>query len=171
MRKLKLAAAIAAMFPGIGPGQTPSINFLGALPDQPSLTNAILGINPFQEAIYGVDTATASKTVTGSQISGATFTILNFTGTFGAGGAITLPTVANLIASLPALAQASPVGLSWQFRLLNTNTTQTLTVTTNTGWTLSGTQTVATNTWRDFIITITSATAATIQSVGVGTQS
>ncbi len=168
MRKLKLAAAMSALFPGIGPGQTPTLVMNGALPDQVGLVNAIVGINPFQEAIYNADAATASKTLGGSQISGATFEILAFTGTFGAGGAITLPTVANLIASLPAIPQATPVGLSWQLRVINVGTTQTLTMTTNTGWTLNGTMTLATATWRDFVITITSATTAQIQNIGGG---
>lgn len=166
MLKKRMAAAISAMFPSIGPGQSPALVMNGAMPDQVGLVNAIVGINPFQEAIYNADAATASKTLGGSQISGATFNILAFTGTFGAGGAITLPTVAALIASLPAVPQQAPVGLSWQLRVINVGTSQTLTMTTNTGWTLNGTMTLATATWRDFIITITSATTATIQNIG-----
>jgi hypothetical protein len=65
--------------------------------------------------------------------------------------------------------QAAPIGTSWQVRILNQAGTQTWTVTTNTGWTLTGTMTIATATWRDFIIQITAAGAATITSVGAGT--
>jgi hypothetical protein len=171
MLKTRLKAVAAALFPSVGPGQLPSLVMSGALADQVGLINAILGINPLQEAIYNVDTATASKTLSGTEMSGASQVFLNFTGTFGAGGALTLPLIPALIAALPASVQGSPVGVTWQLRLINTATTQTLTVTTNTGWTLGGTQTVATNTWRDFVVTITSATTASIQSVGVGTQS
>ena len=159
------------IYPNIGPGQLPVIPDNGAIPDQVGLINALLGMNPLQECVYNVDTATASETMTGTEMSGAAQVFLNFTGTFGAGGALTLPTVANLIKALPSVVQASPVGITWQLRIINTGTTQTLTVTTNTGWTLSGTQTIANNTWRDFVVTITSATTASIQSVGVGTQS
>ncbi len=169
MRKKLLAAIIGTLFPSVGPGQNPNLAMNGALPDQVGLNNAILGINPFQEVIYVADAATASKTLGASEISGAAQVYLAFTGTAGAGVAATLPTVANLIAALPAAVQSSPVGLCWQLRVINVATTQTITMTTNTGWTVSGTATVPTTTWRDFVVTITSATTATIQSVGGST--
>jgi hypothetical protein len=56
-------------------------------------------------------------------------------------------------------------------RIINENTTQTITVTTNTGWTLTGTMTIATNTFRDFVVNLTSLSAATLTSVGTGTYS
>lgn len=168
MRKTLLARLVGLIFPAIGPGQVPNIPDLGALPDQVGLVNAILGMNPLQEAIYNADAATASKTLSGQEISGAAQCFLAFTGTAGAGVAATLPTVANLIAALPSAVQASPVGITWQLRIINVATTQTITMTTNTGWTLNGTMTVATTTWRDFVVTITSATTASIQNVGGG---
>lgn len=169
MRKTRLALLIGSLFPAIGPGQIPNIPDNGALPDQVGLVNAILGINPLQEAIYNADAATASKTLSGTEMSGAAQVFLAFTGTFGAAGALTLPTVAALIAALPAAVQSNPVGITWQLRVINVGTTQTLTMTTNTGWTLSGTMTLATATFRDFVITITSLTTASIQNVGSGT--
>lgn len=169
VRKTVLARVIGLIFPAIGPGQTPNIPMLGALPDQVGLGNAILGINPLQEAIYNADAATASKTLPATEICGAAQCFLAFTGTFGAGGAITLPTVANLVAALPAAVQSNPVGITWQLRVINVGTTQTLTMTTNTGWTLGGTMTLATATFRDFVVTITSATTASLQNVGSGT--
>lgn len=168
MRKNRIAALMGLVFPAIGPGQNPNLTMNGALPDQVGLNNAILGINPFQEVIYNADAATASKTLAATEICGAAQVYLAFTGTAGAGVAATLPTVANLIAALPAAVQSSPVGLSWQLRIINVATTQTITVTTNTGWTVSGTATIATTVWRDFVVTITSATTATIQAVGAG---
>lgn len=169
MLKTRIAEIIGTLFPAIGPGQNPALVMNGALPDQVGLNNAILGINPFQEVIYNVDAATASKTLGATEICGAAQVYLAFTGTAGAGVAATLPTVANLIAALPASVQSAPTGLSWQLRILNIATTQTITVTTNTGWTVSGTATVATTTWRDYVVTITSATTATIQNVGGST--
>jgi hypothetical protein len=44
-------------------------------------------------------------------------------------------------------------------------------VTTNTGWTLSGTMTIAANTWREFVVTLNTLTTATLQSVATGTYS
>ena len=43
------------------------------------------------------------------------------------------------------------------------------TLTTNTGWTLNGTMTIAVGAWREFIVKLTSLTAATLQNVGGGT--
>lgn len=168
MLKTRIAQALAALFPGIGPGQTPSLVMNGAVADQTGLVSAILGINPFQEVIYNAAANTSSFTAGASQISGAAQVYLALTGTAGAGVALTLPTVANLIAALPASVINSPVGLSWQLRIINVATTQTVTVTTNTGWTVSGTATIATTVFRDFVVTITSATTATIQAVGAG---
>ncbi len=45
------------------------------------------------------------------------------------------------------------------------------TVTTATGWTLTGTMTVAQNTFRDFMVSFTSKTAAVLTSVGTGSMS
>lgn len=169
MLKTRLAKLIGLLFPAIGAGNTPVVPDNGALPDQIGLVNAILGMNPFQEAGYNVDAATASKTLTPQEICGAAQMFLAFTGTFGAAGAITLPTVAALLAALPSVVQANPVGIIWQLRVLNDATSQTLTMTTDTGWTLNGTMTIANDTFRDFIITITSATTASLQAVGAGT--
>ncbi|WP_155626029.1 hypothetical protein [Burkholderia vietnamiensis] len=172
MQKTRIAALIGMLFPAIGPGQIPNIPMQGALPDQTGLSNAILGVNPLQEAVYNAATNTTAFTAVGSQISGAAQVFFNLTGTLAAGQALTLPTVANLIASLPSVVQANPVGMTWQLRVINSSGGAfSWTVTTNTGWTLSGTQSVAQNTFRDFVVTITSATTATIQSVGTGTQS
>ncbi len=172
MRKIKqLCAAIAAMFPGIGPGQVPNLVMNGAMPDQVGLIQAILGINPLQECIFNAATNTTAFTAAGSQISGAAQVFFNLSGTLGAGQALTLPTVANLIAALPAAVQASPVGLTWQLRVINSSGGAfAWTVTTNTGWTLAGTsQAIAQNTWQDYVVTITSATTATLQAAGKGT--
>lgn len=172
MLKTRIAQALAALFPGIGPGQTPSLVMNGAVADQVGLVNAIVGINPFQEVIYNTAANTTAFTLTGTQISGAAQCYMNLTGTLGAGQALTLPTVANLIAALPATVQANPVGLSWQLRIISSQAAAfSWTVTTNTGWTLAGTQTIAQTSWRDFVLTITSATTASLQSVGTGTQS
>ncbi|MCP3713251.1 hypothetical protein M3I54_41420 [Paraburkholderia sp. CNPSo 3274] len=103
-------------------------------------------------------------------MSGAAQVFLVFTGTFGTDGALTLSTVVALIAAPPAAAQSNPIGIIWQLRVINVGTTQTLTMTTNTGWTLSGTATLATATFRDFVVTITSATTASIQNVGPGSR-
>lgn len=112
---------------------------------------------------------TTSFTLTGAQLSGglASISIL-LTGTLGGAANITLPTVANLVA---ALAYAHS-GLSFGVRIINASAGAfAWTVVTNTGWTTSGTLTINQNTWRDFIVNLTSLTTATITSVGTGTYS
>lgn len=61
------------------------------------------------------------------------------------------------------------VDASYILRVTNTGA-GTFTLTTNTGVTLTGTMTVAQNTWREFVVTM-GASTVTIQSIGVGTYS
>lgn len=172
VRKTILARLIGYIFPAVGAGNTPQIADNGSMPDQISLVNAVLGMNPFQETGYNAAANTTGFTLTPQQVAGAAQNFLNLTGTLGAAANAQLPTVASLIAALPQVVQGSPVGISFQLRVINSSGAAfAWTLTTNTGWTLAGTMSMAQNTWRDFIVTITSATTATIQSVGTGTQS
>ena len=172
MRKTCLSALIGALYPGVQ-GQSPVITpVLGALPDVAGIQAAILGINPWQATIFNAATNTTGFTATQSQIMGAEFTVLNLSGTLGAGAALTLPTVANLIATLTP--SQAVVGASTQLRIVNSSGGAfAWTVTTNTGWTLAGTsQAIAQNTWQDYIVTLTNVGAtptATLQAVGKGT--
>jgi hypothetical protein len=170
MRKTRIAALIAWLFPGVGAGQQVSLAFNGGIPDQQSLVNALNGINPLPQTNYQTATNTTAFTATANQVSGAQENFLFLSGTLGAGQALTLPTVANLLAALPANVQANPVGTSFTLRVIQAQSGAfAWTVTTNTGWTLNGTMTVNQNTFRDFIVTITGAATATLQSVGTGT--
>jgi len=122
-------------------------------------------------AAYSAAVNTTGFTATGAQISGGSASVdLALTGTLGAGAAITLPTVANLLAALPG----AYVGQTYRLRIINESSANfAWTVTTNTGWTLNGTMTIAQNTWREFIVAITSVASATasLTSVAVGTYS
>ena len=171
MRKNRLSALIGALFPAVQ-GQTPSITpVLGALPDVAGIANAILNINPWQATIFNTASNTTGFTATQSQIMGAEFTVLNLSGTLGAGAALTLPTVATLLTTLTP--QQAVVGSSVALRIVVSQAAAfSWTVTTNTGWTLNGTMTMAANTFRDFLITLTNVGAtptATIQAIGSGT--
>jgi len=173
MRKIRLSALTGALFPGVQ-GQTPVITpMLGALADQTGLINSILAINPWQAAVYNAATNTSGFTATQGQIMGAESTVLNLTGTLGAGAALTLPTAAVMLATMTP--QQGVVGSTTLLRVINSSGGAfAWTVTTASGWTLSGTMTVAQNTWRDFIVTITgvgAGAAMTLQAIGTGTQS
>lgn len=166
MSKIVLADALGTLFPGIA-GATPSVADNGAMPDQVGLITALQGINPWPATSFNAAANTASFTATPQQIMSAQDTVLALTGTAGAGVALTLPTVAVLLAALTP--SQAVVGSSTILRIINVATTQTVTVTTATGWTVSGTATVATTTWRDYMITITAVGAtptATIQNIG-----
>lgn len=172
MRKTRIASLIALLFPGIGAGSQVNLQFNGGIPDQQSLVNTLNGINPLPWTNYQTASNTSAFTATGQQIASAQENFLLLSGTLGAGANLTLPTVANMLTALPANIQAAPTGTSFLLRIINASSGAfSWTVVTATGWTLSGTMTVAQNTWRDFIVTITSGTTATLQSVGTGTYS
>lgn len=127
----------------------------------------ILGMGFTTNEVYNTNSATSGTLLTGANISGAiNEVVLALTGTLGGAANAQLPTVANLLAAIP-----NPVvGYSYKLRIINlSSATFTWTITTNTTWTLNGTMTIAQNTWRDFVLTITGATTATLQSVGTGT--
>ncbi len=116
-------------------------------------------------SVYNTDSSAISHTLTAASITGAeVFVCLNMTGAVGAGANATLPLVSALI-----LALHSPiVGSSYTLRIINNGSASTVwTIVTNTGWgTLQGTMTIALNTYREFVVTLTSTTTATLQSLG-----
>jgi hypothetical protein len=127
----------------------------------------IAGMGEPTNEIYNTNTATASATLTGANISGAINAVtLNLTGTLGGAANAQLPTVANLVAAIP-----NPVaGYSYKLRIANTSSANfAWTVITNTGWTLNGTMTVAQTAFRDFKLTLNTLTTATLQNDGGGT--
>lgn len=111
--------------------------------------------------------ATQNFTIPANVMSGAGTTVLGCTAN--GANAVTTRTAAQIYADLQALmGVAPPIGFSWLFRIVNTGN-NTVTLTAGAGVTINGTATAATNTFRDWIVTITSPTTLTIQSVGTGT--
>jgi len=126
-------------------------------------------INVVANATYSAAADVVGFTATAAQISGnagyAGWVELDLTGA-AATSALTLPTVANLLLAIPN----AQIGHSYVLRVKNSGSANTWTITTNTGWTLTGTMTVATATWREVLITITSVASATatVQNLGGG---
>lgn len=118
---------------------------------------------PTQAAVATADTGT-SQTLTAAMISGGNETFHVTTG--GATPSLTLPLGTAMDTALPAL----KVGQSYKLRVINTNS-GTATIVTNTGWTLTGTLTLVTNSWRDFVVTKTGVGTYTAVAVGTGTTS
>lgn len=121
-----------------------------------------------QQAAYNTNAATATATLTAANITGAEASIdLNLTGTLAGAANAQLPTVANLLQSMFGPA----VGSSYRLRIIKSSAdANAWTITTNTGWTLSGpTQTIASGTWLEGVVTVTSLTTATWQTTARGT--
>lgn len=127
--------------------------------------NQIVSLSTVKAQAYNTSALAAAGTLTAANVTGATDTLfLGMTGTFVAGVNIQMPTAAAIFAALNGM---QGVGSTYVLRVINPST-QTLTITTNAGITISGSATLATLTFRDFLITITSATAISVQDVGAG---
>ena len=111
---------------------------------------------------------TTSSVTTGSIgagiITGSQMNVWNQTGN--TPGAQLVRTAAQMLADTPN----GRVGMSVFVRIINSGT-GTLTVTADSGATvtLTGTMTLATLTFRDFMLTFNTATTATLQQIGIGT--
>jgi hypothetical protein len=83
----------------------------------------------------------------------------------GAGRSDLFPTAADLLAAVPG----AVVGTTFRVTIRNTaDAAETITMTTNTGLTLSGTMTIAQNAQKDFLLTFTNVgtAAVTVYSMG-----
>lgn len=133
-------------------------------------TYTMVGIGNYQQAFNNnigfytaVDNGT-TQTLTSGMVSGG-----NITYHVSAGGttpSLTLPLATAIDTALPAM----QAGQSYILRIINTNS-GTATIVTNTGWITNGTLTLATSTWRDFVIVKSDTASYTITSVGTGTNS
>lgn len=109
-----------------------------------------------------VTAAGQSTTLTAAQCSGAALTVYDNTGTTPAN--LQFPAATDLVAAIPNAA----IGYSYELRIRNSSgSANTATITTNTGITLTGTMTIAQSVTRYFIVTLTSLSAVTVQSVGI----
>lgn len=129
---------------------------------QPEVTTIGAAINAVAPAAK-FSTGTTTTTFAAGQLTGANFTV--YTNTQGTPGSIATRTATEMFGD----DASAVVGRVYMLRIVNGQGTGTLTVTAGSGVTLTGTATVAANTWRDFAVTYTSATALTMQNVGVGT--
>ena len=122
-----------------------------------------------KDAAFNTNAATTSTTLTAANISGGVASVdLALTGALGGAANATLPTVASLVLAL----HSPTVGTAYRLRITNQSSGAfAWTVLTNTGWTLAGTQTIAQNTWREYVVTLNTLTTATLQSVATGTYS
>lgn len=133
-------------------------------------TYTLFGIGIAVQSIVGVEALLATadngttQTLTTAMVTGGLLTFHQTLG--GTTPSLTLPLGTDMDIALPDMRP----GQSYMLRVINTNS-GTATIVTNTGWTLTGTLTLATNTWREFIITKTGTGTYTGVQVGTGTTS
>ena len=120
---------------------------------------------------YNVDSSAAAHVLTAANLTGGFVGVtLAMTGALAAGETGTTDTAANIIAAIPVYQRG--VGFSYKLRVINESSGAfDWTVAGGTGVTVTGTATVAQNTWREFLVTIATATTITMQSTGTGTNS
>lgn len=127
----------------------------------------IAGFTSVNAQVYNTSALAAAGTLTAANITGGSDTVfLGMTGAFAGSANIQLP-LYSAVSTLTIGTAANPlnVGSTYTLRVINPSG-QTLTITTNTGWTITGTATIPTLSFRDFLVTLVSATAGTIQDVG-----
>lgn len=109
-------------------------------------------------------TGTTTTTFTTGQLTGALW--VSYASTAGTPGSIATRTATQMFNDNPY----ASVGGGYRLRISNTAAgSATMTITAGSGVTLTGTATIADGSYRDFIVTYTSATALTIQNIGGGT--
>lgn len=141
-------------------------------PDLNADTTAMFGLiggvaNLNQVDGNGFVTITSSATAVTLTAAGLVAGVLQRTGSPGGGVADTTPTAAQIISALPESAMTDGT-YQFKVRILNNNLGQTITLTAGSGVTVTGTATIATNAWRDFMITIDSPSAVSITNLGGG---
>ena len=133
-------------------------------PTTVTITGIAAGKNvSLHKNLYATD-AGSTTTLAAAKVAGADNVVLRSSG--GTAPTLTMPAGTDLIAAMPNW----QIGSTYRLRVINNNSGQ-LTLANSTGVTLTGTLTLAQNTWRDFIMTMATATTVTGQAVGTGTDS
>lgn len=150
-----------------GTGVTLPVGFLGDVVCPVAGALQVKGLPSFTSNFaYNTNTATSGTTLTGANLAGGQLEVtLNLTGTLGGAANAQLPTVGNLVTALPN----AVAGQEYRLRIINSSSADyAWTVTMNTGWTLNGTMLIVQDNWRDFYVSLTTLSAAVLQSIGTG---
>ncbi len=125
--------------------------------------NTTAGLSPLPDHKYA--TGTTTTTFTAAQFTGGKLTVYVSTAT--TPGSIATPTATAMFAAQPSAA----IGQTWVVRIINSSgSANTMTITADASVTLSGTttHTVAQFAYREYLMTFTSATAATMVAICAG---
>lgn len=121
-------------------------------------TPLTIGVTPAQFSTGALSGATFPA----GALTGAAFTVVS--NTAANPGNLTTRTAAQMLADFPQ----ARVGMSYMVRIINGQATGTATIVGDASVTVTGTATIAPNSYRDFVVTFNSATTATMQNAGGG---
>ena len=144
----------------------------GIVPDNMGmwgLFGFMANVNAFSDNLVSVGTASSTSTSITAPAAAIAGGIMPIVGNPGGGIAVTTDTAANIIT---ALGSTIPKNGTFQkiVRVINALTSsETITWTAGSGVTVTGTATVATTVWRDYVLTVTSPTTVTFTNIGAGT--
>lgn len=137
------------------------------------MANSGLGLTvpPFYDPVrhgYSTNSSTASPTslVEADIFGGSAEHTLSMTGAITVASNAQLPTATAMYAAM-----SNPVvGQTWKLRIMNSGGVGagiwTVINATDSSWTVNGTASILAKEWKDFYVTLTSPTTATIQTVG-----
>lgn len=173
MKLTRIAASLRAFFrPRV---QTASL--LGSIakipagitPDNVGMWGLFGFMQNVNEAIDMDLLALIGGTATTITLTGAQFIngIIDYSGSPGGGVTLNTPSAAQIIAALPNTIPGD--GFNFILYFINDNAGQTVTVTAGANVTISGNNTVATNTQRQFLVNV-NVNAGTVTMVNMGTQ-
>lgn len=160
-------------------GATDTINGLAATVGIPVPANSVakfyctatgtitcVGINPKKSGLVA-NTASAAATLTAVSVAGNdSFNVIAMTGSLSGGGALTLPTIAQVQAVLPF----ANINSGFVMRIMNQSAGNfAWTLTNNGSFVTSGTSTIAQTTFRDFAVGFVNGTSAVATDMGGGT--
>lgn len=134
---------------------------------EPTGTNAMLEQFP-QDQFTSIPTNTPLALTTG--FAGADINTINLTAPLSAAGTVTTPSAAAIVAAINAVPGATAyVGQTFIVKIANIPSSggAVWTLAAGAGVTLSGTLTINQNTYREFLVTLTSLTAVTVQATGI----
>ena len=123
---------------------------------------AATGASVLPAGKFTLNATSGATTAAAGDLTGAAFVSAGYSAVGAAN--LTTRTAVQMFADMPN----AQVGDSYTLMITNTSG-GTTTLVAGTGVTLTGTMTMATNTTRTFNVKFVSATAVTIQSIGVGT--
>lgn len=158
-------------------GGPPYLNYLAQVSAATPTANSPPGVGSvtlaaltpvLAQELFSAVAGNTPLTLLAANMAGAADVVVNLTAVLAGAGAVTSDTATNIIAAIPG----AQVGLTYKLRIINSSAGAfAWTLTGGTGVTVTGTNTMAQNTWREFSVTVNNLAvpAVTLQNLGTGT--